>query len=240
MQAPAQTPPPQPPDAYYSPSDASAGGPGNYVSPGDPYAVGLFKQPSAPGEQGSLPPGMGPPGMAAGANARSMSSSTRWLVLASVAVLVIVVVLAGIYFLALRKTEATAPEQTVLKYFEAISAGDANTIKTLFTPEAMPDQATLDVVSKYLGAGALKYEDIKLKTLSQTATDAQVQLLDFTVTVNSGGQHVSQKMSSLGTTAKMVIGLKNVNGAWLINQRGQMPSNFTVPGSGSTAPSGSN
>ncbi len=159
-------------------------------------------------------------------------NDTKILAIACVATVVIIALLAGMYFFVLKQHEATAPEQTVLKYFDALSTGDITLLKTLFTPEAAPDQPTLDIISKYTGTGAIKYEDVKLKTLEQNATEATVQLVDFTVKVKSGDQVASQKMSSLMSTAKLVVKLKCVNGAWLLNQKGELPSNFTAPGTG--------
>jgi len=159
-------------------------------------------------------------------------SDAKTLAIACVATVVIIAVLAGLYFFVLKQHEATAPEQTVLKYFEALSTGDTTTLKSLFTPEAAPDQASLDILSKYLATVAVKYEDIKLKTLEKSATDATVQLLDLTAKVKSGDQVASQKMSSLMSTAKLVVHLKYVNGAWLFDQKSELPGNLTTPGTG--------
>ena len=162
-------------------------------------------------------------------------SDAKTLAIACVATVVIIAVLAGLYFFVLKQHEATAPEQTVLKYFEALSTGDTTTLKSLFTPEAAPDQASLDTLAKYLATVAVKYEDVKLKTLEQNPTDATVQLVDFTVKVKSGDQVASQKMSSLMSTAKLVVHLKCVNGTWVFDQKSALPSNLTTPGTtGST------
>ena len=159
-------------------------------------------------------------------------NDTKVLAIACVATVVIIALLAGMYFFVLKQHEATAPEQTVLKYFDALSTGDITMLKTLFTPEAAPDQASLDMFAKYLATVAVKYEDVKLKTLEQNTTDATVQLVDFTIKVKSGDQVATQKMSSLMSTAKLVVHLKCINGAWVFDQKGELPSNFTAPGTG--------
>ncbi len=138
-------------------------------------------------------------------------------------------ILAAVYFLVLNKsTEATGPERTIVQYFDALSAGDVDTIKSLFTPEAVPDDATLQMLSQLFGGGMIKYEDVKCKTLSETATDAEVELEDVTIIVSMGGESVKQKLSDSGM-AFGTIKLKNVNGAWLINQKGNFPGGVDLP-----------
>jgi flagellar basal body-associated protein FliL len=149
-----------------------------------------------------------------------MGSSAKFVIFACVAMLVLVGALAGYYFVVLKKTEATGPEKTILKYFESVAAGDMNAVASCFTAEAQPDQAVVDTLQKARSAGTFTYEDIKLKTLSETATDAEVQIKDFTVKASGGGQTVKMKMSEILSGSMMITyKLVNSNGTWLINTK---------------------
>ena len=174
-----------------------------------------------------MPP---PPGVGTrpGSGERGEGSQARLVVIIAVAGLLLVGAFAALYFLVLNKnTEATGPEKAVTMYFDALSAGDTQGIKAAFTTENAPDQAVLEIMEQLLGQGSIKYEDVKLETLSETGTDAEVKLVDFTVVVSMGGQTVRQKMSDLGMPAG-TIKMKNVNGVWLINQKGDV-SGMEIP-----------
>ena len=190
-----------------------------------------------PGFPGGTWPG-GPP--AAGPGVSDESSQTRWLIAAGVSLLVIMAVLAGVYFLVLnKKTSATGPEGALLKYFDAISAGDVEALKSMYSPESMPAQASLDMIAQLFGTGMIKYEDIKLKTIKETAMDAEVQLLDARITVTVGGQKTSNKVSDYADPKQAVFKLKLVNGYWLIYQDGKSPVDINIPAfSGGAAPPG--
>ncbi len=189
-----------------------------------------------------IPPGPWPGSPAAGSGpvVKAEGSRAKWLVAAGVSVLVILAVLSGVYFLVLnKKTEATGPEGAVLKYFDAISAGDVGALKSMYTPETVPPQASLDMIGQLFGTGMIKYEDIKLKTIKETATDAEVQLLDARVTVSVGGQKTSTNVSDSVDPGKAVFKLKMVNGYWLMYQDGQSPVDLEIPAfPGGAAPSG--
>ena len=118
----------------------------------------------------------------------------------------------------------------MIKYFDAMSAGNVDEVRTLFTPEAMPSETTLSAFNKLFGMGMIKYEDIKLKTLNQTSTDAKVQIVDVTIRVTAGDQTVTQKLSKIYSSTNITIKLKKVNGVWLIDQKG-WPGNFSIPSS---------
>lgn len=190
-----------------------------------------------PGIPGGPWPG-GPP--AYGPVMKDEGLRTKWLIAAGVSVLVIMAVLAVVYFLVLnKKTEATGPEGAVLKYFDAISAGDVEALKSMYSPETMPPQASLDMIGQLFGTGMIKYEDIKLKTIKETATDAEVQLLDARITVTVGGQKTSSNVSDGLDPGQAIFKLKMVNGYWLIYQDGQSPVDLDIPAfPGGAAPSG--
>jgi hypothetical protein len=213
---PGAFPPQGPPGQYFSPGDAFTGPP--------PPPVGGMPPPGGP-----VPwTGAQPPVPASGASA-SRGSQAKWVVIVALATVVLLGILAAVYFLVLNKsTEATGPEKTVVQYFDALSSGDTAMVKTLFTPETVPDDATLQMLSQLFGAGMIKYENVKCKTLSETATDAEVQLEDVTIIVSMGGQSVKQKLSDTGMVTG-TIKLKNVNGAWLINQKGNFPGGMDIP-----------
>jgi archaellum component FlaF (FlaF/FlaG flagellin family) len=59
--------------------------------------------------------------------------------------------------------------------------------------------------------------------VSETATDATVQLADFTVTVTVSGQTVKQKMSDVFSKGTMVVRLKYSNGKWLLTSPTAVP-----------------
>jgi flagellar basal body-associated protein FliL len=155
-------------------------------------------------------------------SAKAMDSSTKFIIVACVAAFLIIAALAGVYFTVLKKVEATEPEKTVMKYFQSLSDGDMNAFTACFTQQAAPDEKTIGALQKNLSSGTFKYENIKLKTLNQTASDAEVQIRDFTVNASANGQTVKMKMSEIMSGSLIKLKLVNTNGTWLIDTKYQL------------------
>jgi hypothetical protein len=222
---------PPPPEVRQRLEEPPAQAPGQYFSPGDVHAAGPYSSPGElPPPQSQLPvdfsSAAGPVPYTESVKANEIN--TKFVVAFCVAALLIVAALAGAYFTVLKKYEPTEPEKVVLKYFESLGRGDINAFVSCFTQQAAPDQAALAAIDKALSTGKFKYEDIKLKTLNQTATDAEVQIKDFTVNASAGGQTVKMKMSKLMSGSQIKLKLVNSNGAWLINSKYQFSTSGGV------------
>jgi len=222
QQGPGMPPGAQPGPYYQSPGEIPPPPPGPYVSPGE---VGL------PGQYPTYGPGVNQYGQAQAARPRE--GLPRALI---AFILIGVLVIAGAaasYFMILKKHEPSAPEAAVLKYFEVLPTGDIAAIKAMFAPDAQPSDENLSYIQKALKlAPGVKYEDVKLATVSETATAATVQLKDFTVAVTMGGQTVRQNLSTFLGGAKVVINLKYENGQWLlVANKGALPNISNFPGS---------
>lgn len=134
--------------------------------------------------------------------------------------LVLIGASAGIYFFVLKKPpEQSGPEKTVVKFFEVVGSGDSESFAALYTPESRPDEAQMRLISLMFGSSGVKMDDIKTKLVSENATDAQVEVVDLTMTAN--GQSV--KMSELGSDQSFSFKLKQVNGEWLIEASEETP-----------------
>ncbi len=149
---------------------------------------------------------------------------------------------AGVYFLVIKKGGgATAPEQTVIKYFDAVSSGDSSAVRAVFAPDSQPSDMALKLLSSVYSSGMLKWSDFKLKTLTQTATDATVQIEDATISVSLAGQSMKEHLSTFNTSGQpMVFKLKNVSGQWLLTSDGSMNVSPNLPNMPSIPTSPSN
>jgi len=180
------------------------------------------------------PPPINPHGHAGGKQKGGKKFPTALIVIIVIG-LVVIAVAAGVYFLKFNKSSgssiASGPEATVAKYFEILPSGDVAAIKALFTPDAQPSDANLQLLSKMNSYGAkVEYTDPKLKTISQNATEAQVQLVDITVAVSMGGQSVRKNISDYMGGKEMLINLKNINGQWLMNAQNSSLPSISTPG----------
>ena len=212
--------PPQfaPPSQYAAPVGPPAQQPymGEGATPsGGPYGYG-----PPPGGMPQGPPPMNPYGQAGGKQKGEKKFPTALVVIIVIG-LVVIAGAAGLYFLKFNKssgsTTSGGPEATVVKYFQVLPSGDLNAIKALFAPDSQPSDTYLQMLSKANSYGAkIEYLNPQVKTVSQNATDAQVQLLDVTISVSMGGQSVQRKLSQFSGGKEMLVNLKNVNGQWLM------------------------
>jgi ketosteroid isomerase-like protein len=151
-----------------------------------------------------------------------------------IAVIVILAVVAGaaLYLLVFnKKSEATGPELTVQKYFEALSTGDVAALKSLYTPEAVPPDASLAIIEQLYASGTIKYENLKLETVDETASDAQVRVLDGDLVVTLAGQDQRVKLSEMMAAGVISFKLRQADGNWYVYEGGEMPSiNLPSPG----------
>lgn len=141
---------------------------------------------------------------------------------------------AVVFFTVINKNKLTEPEKTVMKYFDAISSGDVATLKTVFASGSQMDEARLKMMGTMFAGGIIKYQDVKLNTLSESATDATVQLDDAIISISLGGQSIKQKISSMYAKGSITFALKNQNGRWVMLNTGNltpgMPSVPDMPG----------
>ncbi len=188
---PAQPAQPLPPGAYLAPGEIPL--PGQYPSYGQ--AIG-----TKPPTKQKLPVAM---------------------IALIVAGILVIGVSAAVYFLVLKKTSPlTGPENVVIEYFDTLSSGRIESVNTLFAPDCQIPQDTLDKIAKKASESGenFKYENLVLETLTETATTATVHLKDMTISRNFDGKTETHKLSTvLLGDAKLVIGLKNVNGRWLLS-----------------------
>src|SRR5659263_174665 len=176
--------PPAPPEGYIRPQPGGYPPQAPYVSPGE---VGL------PGQYPAYGPGVNQYGQAQAARPRE--GLPRALIAFILIGVLVIAGAAAAYFMILKKHEPSAPEAAVLKYFEVLPTGDIAAIKAMFAPDAQPSDENLSYIQKALKlAPGVKYEDVKLATVSETATAATVQLKDFTVAVTMEGQTVRQNL----------------------------------------------
>jgi hypothetical protein len=189
------------PGPYYQSPGEIPPPPGPYFSPAEVPPAGQYP-PYAPGPQ-------------------APASSRQGLPKSLIAVLVIgVLIIAGsaaAYFLLVKGNKTySAPEQAVVNYFETLASGDMYAVATLFVPEARPSPETLAALGKLYVPGTYKFSEFQLKTLSETATDATIQINDFKVTVSMGGQSATESMSKIFARGALAVRLKYANGSWLI------------------------
>lgn len=206
---PVETTPQYPPQGQYlPPGDASAPPPTvPYISPGEM---------PPPGQYPYGPPPVNPYGRAGKEKQPGSGGDRRLVIILVVALIVILGAVAGLYF-ALKKTAPTGPEAAVIKLFETLPSGNAEAIKGLYAPDSQPTAAQLSALSAQMAtAPGAKIGGVKVKTLTQTPTDATVQILDYTVTVTAGGQSIKMNMSSVLSGVKFVMQVKKVNGEWLL------------------------
>lgn len=226
---PPQGPPPGLPPGAYPPQGPP---PGSYPPPGQYFSPGEARPYTSPGDagwQGQYPPPYGQPyGKAAGPGP---DKSRTFIIAAIIVALVVVAASAGVYFLVIKKGGgATAPEQTVIKYFDAVSSGDSSAVRAMFAPDSQPSDMALKLLSSVYSSGMLKWSDFKLKTLTQTATDATVQIEDATISVSLAGQSMKEHLSTFNTSGQpMVFKLKNVSGQWLLTSDGSMNVSPNLP-----------
>lgn len=137
-----------------------------------------------------------------------------------VAGLALVGAAAGVYFLVLNKpAELTGPEAAVVKFFEAVGRGDTEGLAALFTPDSRPGEPELRLISLMFGNNKITMGDVETRVVSESGTDAQVEVTDITMAV--AGRKV--RMSDLGTEKTFDFKLKKVNGEWLIEAGGRVP-----------------
>ena len=70
------------------------------------------------------------------------------------------------------------------------------------------------MLATVFGTGTMKFDDVKLETVSEVGGEAEVKILDLTV--SALGQSV--KMSELGMSVAGTMKLKEVNGEWLFSE----------------------
>lgn len=210
---------------------------GDFAPPGG-YAPGpSFDGPYySPGElppPGAYPRHGAPPAYPGGRTGAAEKGRFPWaLVAIVVAGLLVIGGSAFVYFKFLKKTTYDGPQAVVARYFEILPGGDTDAIKALFAPDAQPSEANLSAIKMAGSMGAsIKYENPRMKTLSKSATEASVQLVDLTVAVSVAGRSVKQNLSTFARGAKMVVALRKVNGQWLLLARnGAAPNLLNLPG----------
>ena len=224
---PAQGPPP----GGYAPQGPppGAGPPGQYYAPGDAGQIPF----SSPGDASSLhgyPPAMDQqPVRGRGKGERR---TTNIIIVAVIITVIVVAGSAAFYFLAMKKGLA-GPEQTVRDYFSTACSGDTATLKSLYVTGSRPNDEILSEMAGAYSALSMKWSNLMLKTLSQTASDASVQLLDATISASYAGHSKTQQLRGLlardGT--QMVFTLKLENGKWLVTGDAGMtnPNNPGIP-----------
>lgn len=148
---------------------------------------------------------------------KSDRKTTNLIIVAVIVTVVVVAGAAGAYFFLMKKGLA-GPEQTVRDYFSAACSGDSATLKSLYAPGSQPNEGILIEMAGAYKALSMKWSNLMLKTLSQTASDASVQLLDATISASLGGRSKTSQLRDLlardGT--QMVFTLKLENGKWLV------------------------
>jgi hypothetical protein len=230
---PPATGPPQyaPPAQYAAPVAPPTLPP--YVGPGPTPSGGPYGYGPAPGGMPQGPPPTNPYGHAGGKQKGEKKFPTALIVIVVIG-LVVIAAAAGLYFLKFNKSSGSStaggPEATVVKYFQILPSGDVAAIKALFAPDSQPSDTYLKMLSQVNSYGAkIEYLNPQVKTISQNATTAQVELVDVTISVSMAGRTVQKKLSEVSATKNMTVNLKNVNGQWLMEAaNSSLPS--TLPG----------
>lgn len=156
---------------------------------------------------------MPPPRYTPGAPAKSkMSGGAKAAIIVVLAGLVVIAAVLVVYFTVLNKKSVSGPEATVVKYYEALSSGDMQTLYSLMTPESRPTGLNEQMLNALYGKGSIKFTDLKTSLVSENGSEAQVKITDAQVEVM--GQKV--KLSQLGSLGGTAMTLKMVNGQWLV------------------------
>ncbi len=197
--------------AYNSPGDVFQAPGAPYVSPGEMPPPG-GRQPYPP----YGPPPVNPYGRA-GAGERESRKTTIMILIVVVAAILVIGTGAGLYYGVFGKTKPTGPQLGVVEYFDALSSGNAEAVKSACAPDGQPGDDELAALQSIRAVGgSVAYKDIQMVTLTETPSEATVQVNDATISFSIGGQSFNVKLSSYGNTSKLVLTLKNVNGKWLV------------------------
>jgi hypothetical protein len=204
--------------------------PGGYAPQGPPPGAGQVPY-ASPGDASSLhgyPPAIdGQPVRGRGKGERR---TTNTIIVAVILTVVVVAGSAAFYFLAMKKG-VEGPEGTVRAYFSAICGSDPATVKSLYAPGAVPGDEIINNMTGAYARLSMKWSDLMLKAISQTASDASVQVIDATISASLAGHSKTQQLRDLlardGT--QMVFTLKLENGKWLVTNDAGM-TNPNGPG----------
>ncbi|MBU4193789.1 MAG: hypothetical protein KKF66_02165 [Actinobacteria bacterium] len=126
------------------------------------------------------------------------------------------------YFTFLRPSgPGNTAQETLDKYFEALASGDTSVIKSFHASDMQPPDEELQSLSS--NGDLMTYKDIELKTIEESGSEMEVEIVDYVVTISTVGYSESIKMSKwkseMGTsTGNMVVKLKKENGKWLVNE----------------------
>ena len=116
--------------------------------------------------------------------------------------------------------KSSGPEATVERFLTAAAKEDLTTLRSLLTPELQSQ-----VMSSYVGSGnefpggQVEVKEIKLKTISETDKEAEVEVVDEVVTLMQSG--VSMRFSLKDTylqpnSLHARVKLRKQDGSWLI------------------------
>jgi len=130
--------------------------------------------------------------------------------------LVIVTIAAAIYFLALKQTGLSEPELAVHAYFDAISSGNVENVKSCFVPESQPNDAKLASTLSVISRSNVKMEP-KTKLVSENKSEARVKIVDIKLSASAGGREFSFELSKFGNLLEnAIVHLRKQGGRWLI------------------------
>jgi len=135
---------------------------------------------------------------------------------------------AALYFTVMNKPEPS-PEGTVRTFFSALSSSDSATLKSLYVAGAQPSDEMIGAMASAYRMFSVKWSNLLLKTISQTASAASVEVLDATISASLSGNSKTQQLADILARdggAQPVFTLKLENGKWLIvNDAGMMNPN---------------
>lgn len=127
---------------------------------------------------------------------------------------------AAYFFLLRNKGSATGPEAVVERSYRAGVAGDLETVKAYYAPESQPSQAELEQARATYQNGTAAIKELDLKTLKESGDKAEVEIVNFTVTVSTMGTTVTMNLKDIlqATGRQLVVKLKKLDGKWLITR----------------------
>jgi hypothetical protein len=137
------------------------------------------------------------------------------------------------YFTVLRpKGPMSEVQATLEEYFNAVFSGDVDTVRSLHVPDKQPSIDELGSLSSFSQLMAFKFSDLDVNAVDESADAMDVEVVDYTITMEAMGQSESIRMSEIGsrlgmeTRALMIVKMKNVNGRWLVDES-ELLSPFT-------------
>ena len=121
---------------------------------------------------------------------------------------------AAYFFLLRNKGSATGPEAVVERDWRAALAGDFETAKACYAPGSQPSPAMLEQTRAMYQKGTFAIKELDLKTLKESDNEAEVEIVNLTVTVTMEGRSATINLQAAGR--HLVVKLKKLDGKWLI------------------------